>query len=52
MTDMRKNPTDLVAVWERGRERPILFECYHAMQQVFRAERCRVYAGDWSDLYG
>ena len=56
---MLKDPTYLVALWERGREHPILFERHEtiaaalsAMQQAFRAERCRVHAGDWSDMYG
>ncbi len=56
---MLKDPTYLVAVWERERKHPILFKRYatigaalSGMQQSFRAERSRAYAGDWSDMYG
>lgn len=57
---MLKDPQFLVAVWERGREHPILFERHDtiaaalsAMQQAFRAERCREHSTPWSEMmYG
>ena len=57
---MLKDPQFLVAVWERGREHPILFERHdtiaaalNAMQQAFRAERCREHSTPWSEMmYG
>ena len=57
---MLKDPQFLVAAWERGREHPILFERHDtiaaalsAMQQAFRAERCREHSTPWSEMmYG
>lgn len=57
---MLKDPRFLVAVWERGREHPILFERHdtiaaalNVMQQAFRAERCREHSTPWSEMmYG
>ena len=57
---MLKDPQFLVAAWERGHEHPILFERHDtiaaalsAMQQAFRAERCREHSTPWSEMmYG
>ncbi|WP_172981020.1 MULTISPECIES: hypothetical protein [unclassified Thiomonas] len=56
---MLKDPAHLVACWERGREKPILFqrcgtiaEALSAMQQAFRRALVNYNATPWSELHG
>jgi hypothetical protein len=53
---MLKDPTYLVACWERGREKPILFQRHdtigaalHAMQQKWRDKRLEEMTGGSSE---